>query len=189
MFKQIPLISGFLAIIGLTSYLVVMILRSAVKAIGADFISTEARIVVGMVISAVICFVICYFGLRKYLRRLGENDVKFLRGEGEAELSAKPWYAFLTCIGALIAYGAVLLLLNFYHWNFFEGPVFYLSFAFYAIPETLYADTTTAFVFVWCELVSFIICAALYLPAMMKGYMNGFKEEKSRVEAKGSQTE
>ena len=183
MFKQIPLISGFLAIIGLTSYLVVMILRSAVKAVGVDFISTEARIVAGMIISAAVCFVICYFGLRKYLCRLGENDVKYLRSRGVTGLTAKPWYAFLTCVGALAAYGAVLLLLNFYHWNFFEGPVFYLSFAFYAIPETLYADTTTTFVFVWCEFVSFIICAALYLPAMMKGYMNGFENEKSRTDA------
>lgn len=177
MFKQIPLIAGFLAIIGVTSYLVVMILRSVVKALGIDIISTETRIVVGMILSAAVCFVICYFGLRRYLEKLGENDVKYLRAAGETELKPSLGYAFLACGASLCAYGAVLLLLNFYHWNFFEGPIFYLSFAFYAIPETLYADTTASFVFVWCELVSFVIFAVLYLPAMLKGYLNGFKKE------------
>ena len=177
MLKQIPLISGFLAIIGLSSYLAVMILRSAVKALGVDFISTEKRIVIGMIVSAAVCFVICYFGLRKYLERLGENDVKFMRSSGEKDIKPSLFYAFITCAASLAAYGAVLLLFNFYHWNFFEGPVFYLSFAFYAIPETLYADTTTSFVFVWCEILSFVIFAVLYLPAMLKGYLKGFAEE------------
>ena len=181
MVKQIPLISGFLAIIGLSSYLIMMILRSIVKALGIDIISSEKRIVVGMIASALVCFVICYFGLRRYLEKLGENDVRFLRRNGAGE-NPKPslFYAFLACGGALSAYGAVLLLLNFYHWNFFEGPVFYLSFAFYAIPEHLYADTTVEYVFVWCEALSFVICAVLYLPAMLKGYLNGFRKEKER---------
>lgn len=175
MFKQIPLISGFLAVIGLTSYLIVMILRSIVRALGVDFVSTEQRIVVGMLISTAACFAICYTGLRRYLRHLGENDAAFLRSTGE-KAAPSLFYAFLTCCGALGAYGAVLLLLNFYHWNFFEGPVFYLSFAFYSIPEKLYADTTVDFVFVWCEVLSFGICGLFYLPAMLKGYLNGFKK-------------
>lgn len=182
MIKQIPLVAGFLAIVGLGSYLVMMILRSVVKYIGLDFTSSEKRIVVGMLISAAVCFVLCYFALRRYLERLGENDVRFLRKEGVKKEDMKPslWYAFLFCGASLCAYGAVLLLLNFYHWNFFEGPIFYLSFAFYAIPETLYADTTVAFVFVWCEFLSFVIFSLLYLPAMLRGYVNGFRKEKEK---------
>ena len=178
MLKQIPLISGFLATIGLTSYLVMMIARSVVTAVGINIVSSEKRIVAGMLASTFVCLVICCLGLRRYMEKLGRNDVRFLRSAGEAQ-GAKPslWYAFLTIGASLGVYGAGLLFLNFYHWNFFEGPIFYLSFAFYSIPETLYADTTVDFVYVWCEVVSFALCATLYLPYMLRGYLNGFKKE------------
>lgn len=180
MLKQIPLISGFLAVIGLTSYLVMMILRSVVTAVGIDLVSSERRIVAGMLASTAVCVVICVAGLRKYMEKLGKNDVRFLKSAGELSADAAPsfMYAFLTCGAALAAYGAVLLLLNFYHWNFFEGPIFYLSFAFYSVPAHLYADTTVDYVYVWCEAVSFVICAVLYLPVMLRAYYSGFEKEK-----------
>lgn len=175
MLKQTPVIAGAVAIVALASYLFSMLLETSLIRLGLNLMKNETTIVITMAALSVISFIICFFILISYMKTVGKNDRLYCEKNEIEPKSPSVKLATKTFALALFMYGAVLLLLNFFHWNFFEGPIFYLSFVFYSIPETLYPDTTAEYVFVWCEILGFIIFAVGFYAAMMIGYIRGYK--------------
>ena len=170
--QQTPLIVGFLALEGLVSYFVIMLLRWIEELMGAVSGMLHTALVG---VDVALGIVLCVFAMYIYMRRLGANDVTYLesRGADPASLTPVMGKAAVAFAVGFAVFGAVLYLLGVLGWEFFSGPVAYMAAALNFRWGTGEPNGPMHF---WCRLVGFAVYAAAVFPAMLLGYKKGFEE-------------
>lgn len=178
--SQAPLIVGFLALSGIVSYFVIMLLRWIEELMGADG-GMLHTVLVGVDVALGMC--LCIAATFIYMRRLGANDVNYLRDRGASysDLSPDTGMAAAAFAFGAVLYGLALWLLGIFGWEFFSGPIAYMSAALNFRWGTGIPDGDMVF---WCRLVGFIVYMIAVFPAMLLGYRDGFTKRLSAADAK-----
>lgn len=170
---QTPLALGFLAIAGVVTYLIIMLLRWVVDLSGAVNMLHTVLVGVAVFIGLVLFVGAAYV----YMQKLGANDAVFMKNTENAAADVKSAAAvFVIC---LAVYGALLWLLSEIEWDFFSGPAAYISAALNYRWGTPF-DTAR----LWCRAVGYAVLALSLLPAMLAGYKKGFLHKSSEIKKK-----
>ena len=168
MIAQLPLICGFLAVAGLASYflslMVCWLLNIQFPELSVTYL-LFASSAPGFVLAVVLMWL--------FMHKVGSNDAAFVLESGGSSPGWLP--AACVMVISLGVYGFVQWLFSLFRWIFFSGPSHFFAFGIYLCTDPGDSYAALDALPIWSRALSYVLYALVILPFMYLGYYRGFK--------------